>query len=806
VESVASKAKFIVGILLFMIGVGVIPIGYIFGNRINSDVDEYIPTYLEDTREWVSPEIEKYSKYEGVPDTLMGLLTVANDSVPFMVNGSVSINEIMDVINDLNLSLSYDAATDLFFNDPAFTATTSNAYDIQGISEYYGSDLGFTAAARNATLTRFQESLTGYGGFYTFFSEIDKIPIELKEYDNGNASNAVYISGNRAFMAEGINGIAVLDISDINNINQVGHFDDGGEANDIVVIGDYAYVADGSDGFEILDISDISNISQFSQFDDGGEAFDIAVSGTKIYIADGSDGLEIYNFTNQLNPENVTEVGEFSDGGIATNVFIDGPRAFVAEGSAGVEIINISNSTNPVELGDFYDSSGSANAVVVSGVYAYVADGSDGIEILNITNFASPTELGQFDNGGTAENLVLDGDYLFVADNTDGLEIIDIGNKTNPVLVGEFWDGGTALGVQKNANRLYVADGSDGLEIYDVTFPSAKWDMETYYNSTYFQILNVSEYVLEYLFPLVPTIGDIPYTIESQYHDELFFMQWTNLTFIPESWEIQLPTGPRIDNWEANINLNMTTVYNLWNESLATSPLTITGIKEWIWYGLDNGTNAEIKLDLSIDETTFTALESYFFDEDFGNDVVEPVIEYVRGDSIEQIVFENFLAQWANGYLIPKGISSLDPQYEILDGFELVLPPEIYDLGLSRSLTLWDVENIYSLLHPSGIADWLILGRTAVPDYDTTLQFPQFLLEYDFLPEGTENQQEEFMAVIAQWTLRLRDEIMAIQLWQDGVYALYPTEIADIYKLGVLVGGGFLSFLGVILVISYRKR
>ncbi|MFX0065563.1 MAG: Ser-Thr-rich GPI-anchored membrane family protein [Candidatus Hermodarchaeota archaeon] len=89
-------------------------------------------------------------------------------------------------------------------------------------------------------------------------------------------------------------------------ITKVGEFDDGGEAFDVVVSEPYAYVADGTDGLEIIDISTPSSPFKIGQFNDGGEAFDVVVSGPYAYVADGEDGLEILQGTMQNDSITVT--------------------------------------------------------------------------------------------------------------------------------------------------------------------------------------------------------------------------------------------------------------------------------------------------------------------------------------------------------------------------------------------------------------------------------------------------------------------------------------------------------------------
>ncbi len=76
-----------------------------------------------------------------------------------MVNGSVTYYAIRDVITDLATYIGETNATELFFNDPAWNATTGNNYSIIGISEYSGlGNLSFTNLAISRTYDKFKES------------------------------------------------------------------------------------------------------------------------------------------------------------------------------------------------------------------------------------------------------------------------------------------------------------------------------------------------------------------------------------------------------------------------------------------------------------------------------------------------------------------------------------------------------------------------------------------------------------------------------------------------------------------------
>jgi len=95
-------------------------------------------------------------------------------------------------------------------------------------------------------------------------------PILVGYLDTDGVAEGVHVSGDYAYIADGHNGLVIVDITcptnglvivDITcptNPVQVGHLDTD-EAEDVHVSGNYAYVADGRNGFVIVDVSNPKN-------------------------------------------------------------------------------------------------------------------------------------------------------------------------------------------------------------------------------------------------------------------------------------------------------------------------------------------------------------------------------------------------------------------------------------------------------------------------------------------------------------------------------------------------------------------
>ncbi|MGZ5486813.1 MAG: LVIVD repeat-containing protein [Nitrososphaeraceae archaeon] len=128
--------------------------------------------------------------------------------------------------------------------------------------------------------------------------------IEIKETDENNKlvsqknflkgwSNGIFVVGDYAYLANGNNGLAIVNIKDNKNPYLESQIDTTGYANAVFVYNDIAYVADGESGLQIISIKDKSNPKIVFSFDTKGYSSDVFVDEKNVYIADGENGLQI---------------------------------------------------------------------------------------------------------------------------------------------------------------------------------------------------------------------------------------------------------------------------------------------------------------------------------------------------------------------------------------------------------------------------------------------------------------------------------------------------------------------------------
>lgn len=293
-------------------------------------------------------------------------------------------------------------------------------------------------------------------------------PVEVGNYDTSGYAYGVAITGDHAFVCDAYSGFKVIDISDPTNPILAGSYSSIGWARNVDIEGDYAYVAEGEGGLCVIDISDPTNPSEVGRYDTADNSNDVEVEGDYAYVTDGYEGLYVFDVSDPTAPDSIAN---YNTVGSAMGLVIDGNYAFIASYSQGFHVIDISDPAAPSLAGSF-STLDYAYSVEITGDYAYIAQWGSGIRVLDIVDPTNPTLIEDFDTPGNAMGVVAAGEYLFVADRMSGLQIVKIADNINPIYAGSISDGVGADAVEVEGNYAFVADGWDGLKIVDISDPS----------------------------------------------------------------------------------------------------------------------------------------------------------------------------------------------------------------------------------------------------------------------------------------------------------------------------------------------
>jgi hypothetical protein len=190
-------------------------------------------------------------------------------------------------------------------------------------------------------------------------------------------SFAVFVKDNIAYSCHGAS-LLIFDIINPSNPILLSYYDTGGYAIGVYIQDTIAYVADGDEGLRLINVSNPDSPTEIGYYDTGDFTESVYVQDSIAYVADGNDGLRLINVSNPFSPY---EIGYYDTIGNARCVYVQDSIAYVADWIDGLRLINVSNPDSPTEIG-YYDTGGYATGVYVKDKIAYIADDYGGLYII----------------------------------------------------------------------------------------------------------------------------------------------------------------------------------------------------------------------------------------------------------------------------------------------------------------------------------------------------------------------------------------------------------------------------------------
>ncbi|MCK4655256.1 MAG: T9SS type A sorting domain-containing protein, partial [Candidatus Cloacimonetes bacterium] len=265
------------------------------------------------------------------------------------------------------------------------------------------------------------------------------------------------------------NGIGIIDVEDLNNINVVGEFKTC-KANKLCINNNYAYVANGFSGLKIINISNPQHPFSVSDFKTNNKATDVLVDTQIAYVTVNDSCLQLIDVSNPSQPFILGDVSfpyYFLD---QTALNLDKYSNYIYIGGNFVwdmYIIDVSDPTNPFisnqqAVNDFcYD-------VAIFENYLFLAGYWGGLQIFDLINPVYPVEVGYYPLD-LALSVEAGNEIAFIGDPYTSLRIFDTSNISNPILTATY-----SIGSVKDMHcfndTLYVAS-STGIHLFDVTNP-----------------------------------------------------------------------------------------------------------------------------------------------------------------------------------------------------------------------------------------------------------------------------------------------------------------------------------------------
>lgn len=317
-------------------------------------------------------------------------------------------------------------------------------------------------AYRNKELRRFN------------ISESASTPEQIDVVGTEGAANDVAVRENYAFVADGENGLQIIDfnaiVADQQRVASVG-FGEGANAQGVYLFGDYAYVAAGGKGLQIVRIADVNNPETVGVSDIASDARAVFVNKPenqdRIYAyvaggkAEGESGVWIIDVTDPKKPE---LKGRISTGTPVLDVAVDGYQLYFLQEENGLQIYNVKNPESPQVVSD-NSVSGDYARLDIDKHLVYVAKAREGLVVYDVAPPETPEVVRTHSGAGILRNAVISGGYLYAVDGVSGLRVVDIGDPENLSTVDFYPTPGEASAVALDGGNIFIADGSRGFQI-----------------------------------------------------------------------------------------------------------------------------------------------------------------------------------------------------------------------------------------------------------------------------------------------------------------------------------------------------
>ena len=321
-----------------------------------------------------------------------------------------------------------------------------------------------------------------YNEFRVFVEKIiDFEPVDVTPPWLNFSPKDIFIEENFAYVAGGVNGLHIFDISNPLNPIWLNWIDTPNQAKAVYVNDGYAYVADYHSGLQIIDVdppeyAHIVKSLNTPQYN----VNKVYISNNYAYVLESSEDYSGLIVINIETPESAFTVKSIETPGGASGVHVSGNYAFVSDGDSGLQIIDVSNPASAYIMKTI-DTPDYAYAVTVSDGFAYIADGYSGLQIIDVDPPASASIVKSVDTPGNAIDINVNDNYAYIADYDAGLQVIYVGLPSLAHIVKTVDTIGDVFCVDVTDDYSFVVDHDFGFHLIDITQPETAYVAKSVY-------------------------------------------------------------------------------------------------------------------------------------------------------------------------------------------------------------------------------------------------------------------------------------------------------------------------------------
>jgi hypothetical protein len=279
---------------------------------------------------------------------------------------------------------------------------------------------------------------------------------------------SVAVRGDYAYLADTINGIRIVDISDKANPQEVSIYGPGHGPKRVFIRDNYLFVSGiRINGLNILDISVPAAPVIIASIPNTGEINDVEFGDSLLFIASGQKGLLIYDIKNIIHPDYLSS---FKEGPLClvNGVAVVGQRAYLADNFQAFRILDISR-LDALRQVAFVPMPGPVSDIFFKNDRAYLSCGYAGLFIYDVYKPNEPLEIGSFVDDSTQgyKIEVCSGNLLCVADLNNSFYIVDTSPPNACRKITSFATNAPVYGFCVEGEYIYLAAGQNGMYILE---------------------------------------------------------------------------------------------------------------------------------------------------------------------------------------------------------------------------------------------------------------------------------------------------------------------------------------------------
>ncbi|MCP4582378.1 MAG: T9SS type A sorting domain-containing protein [candidate division Zixibacteria bacterium] len=292
-------------------------------------------------------------------------------------------------------------------------------------------------------------------------------PEIISQFDTEGTTKAVVVRGDIAYISERhtypqSRPFQVVNVIDRYNPGLVGYItDDIGWNFDLVIDGDYAYLANGSNGLIIIDISNGTHPTIITYLDEISAPTCLFKLGDLMFTDYGYDTLNVFDVSSPLSPE---LVGFYEIGSYMRDFDIAGNYLFAAVHD--LSILDISDIANISEISR-YESPGEISSSFIVDNYLYAAERSRGLRIHSLTDPENPAQVYHLELPLYYYNYHLDGDNLYALCSNE-LIVFDVSDPTSPVETSNYTFDEGFFQISVDYPYMYLTSQWLGVSVYEI--------------------------------------------------------------------------------------------------------------------------------------------------------------------------------------------------------------------------------------------------------------------------------------------------------------------------------------------------